>query len=246
MSALKILPPKKEYAPKYLHKFYDGYDPKLYAEIVAWWKKCSMMDKKRFTALDYAKKAQEYDLQQKQEAEKSKYRGRTFIEVKDSWQKFFKSKEVFVAEFKRHIQALLVHLSSTFVYAKREVKVMVKGYCPLSNMPDQEIWHKSLTDLIHGVKDHELFESVERISEDIWDALMREDNSHIQKRSIEGWKIYTCPTNDTLFIIEFLYDPALYELIKEERKRKADEYKKKNPQPDEYGYHGKSGRYTGD
>ena len=245
MSALKILPPKKEYAPKYLHKFYDGYDPKLYAQIVKWWRECSRMDIKRFTALDYAKRAQEYDLEQKQEAEKAKYRGRTFIEVNDGWQEFFRSKEDFVSEFQKHLKALLLHLSTTFQYARKEVVVMVKGYNAYTNTPDQELWSKSLTDLIHGANHVDLFESVERVSGDIWDALMRGDDAHVQKRAIAGWKIYT-HSKDTLFIIEFLYDPVLPDLIKEEEKRRYEEYHKNDRTANAMGYGGKPGSYTGD
>ena len=91
MSALK-LDPQEVNAPKYLKKYYHGYTPELYKEIFDLWKKCRRIDIKRWTALDYAKRAQEKSLEELKEKEFDKYRDYTFIKVEDGWQKNTNSK----------------------------------------------------------------------------------------------------------------------------------------------------------
>jgi len=243
MSALK-LDPQEENAPKYLRKYYHGYTPELYKEIVDLWRGCRSIDVKRKTALEYAKRAQEKDLENKKEAEFSKYRGYSFINFEDGWQKFLKDESSFVQEFHKHIKALMLHLVSNFEYAKKDVSIEVKGYNPHTNIPNTSLTNWKLDEL-----DAELqrgtIKTYQSVSRDVWNLLMHNDVHNIQKRTIEGWKIYG-DNSGKRFYIEFLYDPCLPDLIKQERELRAEEYKKNHPTPDDMGYGGGPGHFTGD
>ena len=244
MSALKLKPQEK-YAPKWLKKYYHGYDPELYKEIVELYRKCPYINIKRHTALEYAKMAQEEDLENKKEIERSKYRGYTFINFEDGWGNYFKSKEIFCNEFQKHIKALLLHLGHTFNYAINDVKIFVNGYNPYTNRMDQNLDRWNLATLLKELERGTIY-SYETLAESVWRHLMDKDDKNIQKRAISGWKIYGNSGEKPFFTIEFLYDPALPDLIKEEEARRAEEYRKNHPTPDEMGYHGGPGHYTGD
>lgn len=244
MSALKLIPQEKN-APKWLRKYYHGYDPDLYREIVRLYRECPHIDIKRHTALEYAKRAQEEDLETKREAEKSKYRGYTFIEFEDGWGKSFKSEDIFCNEFKKHLKALILHLSNTFNYASSEVKIHVKGYNPSANRPESNLKSWSFNSLVKEL-DRGTIYTYETLAKSVWDLLMRHDDKNIQKRTISGWKIYGGDGESPFFYIKFLYDPALGALIAEENDRRTEEYRKSHPTPDSMGYHGGPDHYTGD
>ena len=243
MSALK-LEPQEKYAPKYLRIYYHGYTPELYKEIVNLWRKCKSIDVKRKTALEYAKRAQEKDLENKKEAELSKYRGYTFITFEDGWQKYFKNEEDFVNEIKKHLKALILHLVSNFKYASKDVEIIIKGYNPHTNIPDTSLTDWKLDELYAELQRGNI-KTYSSVAKDIWYILMHNDDHNIQKRTIEGWKIYG-DNSGKRFYIDFLYDPCLPELIKQERELRAEEYKKNHPTPDDMGYGGGPGHYTGD
>jgi len=243
MSALK-LEPQEEYAPKYLRIYYHGYTPELYKEIVNLWRKCKSIDVKRKTALEYAKKAQEKDLENKKEAEFSKYRGYTFITFEDGWQKHLKDEGSFTQEFSKHVKALILHLVNNFVYAKGDVEIIVKGYNSLTNIPDTTLTSWKLTELYAELTRGTIM-NYNSVARGVWNSLMHNDKHNIQKRTVEGWKIYG-DNSGKRFYIDFLYDPCLPELIKQERELRAEEYRKNHPTPDDMGYNGGPGHYTGD
>lgn len=243
MSALK-LDPQEINAPKYLKKYYHGYTPELYKEIFDLWKSCRRVDIKRWTALDYAKRAQEKSLEELKEKEFDKYRDYTFIKVEDGWQKNFKSEEVFVNEFKKHINALVIHLKHNFVYSARDVIIEVRGYNPGSNRSKAELEKWNLNTLLNELERGTTY-TYETLAKWTWKDLMKNDDMNIQKRMIEGWEIFSDHSGKR-FYIDFLYDPALDATIKQEQERRTEEYMKNHPQPDAYGYHGGPGHYTGD
>lgn len=244
MSALTLDPQIKN-APKYLHRFYHGYTPELYKEICDFYRNCPSIDVKRKTALKYAKLAQERDLENKVSEERSKYRGYEFINFDGLAKGVFRDQDVFVNEFKRHIQALLLRLGHVYHYAADEVKILVRGYDPYNNRMNTILKSWDYTSMAREIARGTAM-TAEDYARSVWQALMKNDTQNIQKRTIRGWSVFGNNNEKTLYFIDFSYDQNLDKLVDAENERRNNAELMKNQSPDAMGYGGRSGRYTGD
>jgi hypothetical protein len=245
MSA-KTLDPQIKNAPPFLHKYYYGYDPELYKEITILYNSCPSIQVKRKTALKYAKMAQERDLEDKKNEERAKYRGYEFIDFDGIAAGVFESEEAFKKEFRKHIQALVLRISHAYHYAADEVRILVRGYDPYTNVPNTILRSWSYVSVARELEKNTQA-CLDQLSNSVWKVLMDHDDRNVQKRSIKGWSVFGNNNEHTLFFIDFKYDDNLEKLIELETEQRKEEEMKKRRLPDAMGYGGTSGKYyTGD